>query len=141
MPARGEPVRLALIASRRTGALRRDASEAVTPALAETFSALAERIPGLHCGRLDLRFRSIDALLRGEFMIVAIRGAGDETDAAFDVALPLRAAYRRLFAHQRLLFAIGARNRARGIAPPSIGEHLARLGQRADLVCRSPASS
>ena len=141
VPARGEPVQLALIASRRAGALCCDASAALTPPLTEKLAAIAGAIPDFHCGRLDLRFRSLEALMRGEVCVIGIGGAEGDPEAAFDPALPLREAVQRLLAHQRLLFAIGDRNRADGAAPVPLGECLGALIQRADLIGRYPASS
>ena len=141
VPARGEAVRLALIASRRAGALCCDASATLTPALNEKLAAIAGAIPDFHCGRLDLRFRSLDGLMRGEVSVIGIGGPEGDAEAAFDPALPLREAVRRLLAHQRLLFAIGDRNRADGVAPVALGECLGAFIQRADLMGRYPASS
>jgi membrane protein DedA with SNARE-associated domain len=141
VPARGEPVPLALIASRRAGALSCDASAALTPALTEKLAAVAGAIPDFHCGFLDLRFRSLEALMRGEVCVIGIGGAEGDPEAAFDPALPLREAVRRLLAHQRLLFAIGECNRADGAAPVPLGECLSALLQHADLIGRYPASS
>jgi membrane protein DedA with SNARE-associated domain len=141
VPACGEAVRLALIASRRAGALSFDADTALTLALSEKLAAVAGAIPDFHCGRLGLRFRSLEALMRGEICIIGIGGPEGDVEAAFDPALPLREAVRRLFAHQRLLFAIGDCNRADGIAPVPLGERLAAFIQRADLTGRYPASS
>jgi hypothetical protein len=55
--------------------------------------------------------------------------------------LSVSQAYERMFARQRLLFAIGAANRARGFEPADLGELLGRLAQQTDLIHRYPASS
>jgi len=142
VPARGEIVRLALNGSRRAGALNRDARDAITPALEQKLVAIAESMPEFHYGRFDLRFESMDKLRRGENLaILEINGIGSEAVDAFDPTLSLRQAYGRAFAQQRILFAIGACNRARGFEPTELGEFLARLVQQADLIYRYPASS
>jgi len=142
IPEQGETVRLALIGSRRVGARHRDAQALVTPALEARIAAIVDAMPDLHYGRLGLRFGSLDALARGEDLVVInIGGIGGDADDAWDPALPLREAWRRQFARQRLLFALGARNRARGFEPPDAGEFLGRLVQETDLVNRYPASS
>jgi membrane protein DedA with SNARE-associated domain len=142
VPERGEVVRLCLVGSRRAGALHRDASDLVTPALEARIAAIVDSMPDVHYGRLALRFGSLDALRRGEDLVVLdISGVGGDADDAWDPSLPLRETYRRRFARQRLLFAIGACNRARGFEPPDAGEFLGRLVQEADLIHRYPASS
>ena len=142
VPAPGELVRLALIASRRAGALCRDASHAITPALERRIAAVVATMPEFHYGRFDLRFATMDKLARAEdLVIVEIGGIGSEAADAWDPALSLVETYRRMFAQQRLLFAIGARNRARGFEPSDATEFLGRLAQQTDLIYRYPASS
>ncbi len=142
VPAQGEIVRLALIGSRRVGALTRDASASITPALDARIDAIARGMPDFHYGRFDLRFVSLDALLRGEkFSIVEINGVGSEAVHAWDPAASLGQTWRRLIDQQRVMFMIGACNRARGIAPTGVAEFLGRFLQQADLLRRYPASS
>jgi hypothetical protein len=142
VPHDREIVRLALIGSRRVGARQRDASELVTPALAARIAAIVDGMPDVHYARLGLRFGSLDALVRGEDVVVIdVGGIGRDADDAWDPALPLREAWRRQFARQRLLFGLGARNRARGCEPLDAGEFFGRLVQETDLTHRYPASS
>ncbi|HEY2135680.1 MAG TPA: hypothetical protein VGH49_07315 [Xanthobacteraceae bacterium] len=142
VPARGEIVRLAMIGSQRAGALCRDAGANITPALEQKVAAIVQGLPEFHYGRLNVRFGSLDKLRRGEDLaIVDINGIGSEAVDACDPSLSLTAAYRRLFAQQRMLFEIGAANRARGFEPTEIGEFLGRLVHQTDLIHRYPASS
>jgi hypothetical protein len=142
VPEQGEIVRLALIGSRRVGGRHRDAREVVTPALEARIAAIVDSMPEVHYGRLGLRFGSLDALARGEDVVVLdVSGIGGDADDAWDPALPLREAWRRRFARQRLLFALGARNRARGFEPLDAGEFFGPLVQETDLIHRYPASS
>jgi membrane protein DedA with SNARE-associated domain len=141
VPARGEWVRIALIGNRRAGALYRDVNHCITAALEARFDALARSMREFHYGRFDLRFTSFEALLRGEdFSIVEIDGIGGEAIDAWDPVLPMRETYRRLAAHQRLLFMIGAANRARGFEPCGVGEFIAPLLRQTRLIQRYPAS-
>jgi membrane protein DedA with SNARE-associated domain len=142
VPSRDEIVRLSLIGSARVGARRRDASDLVTPALAARIGNIVDRMPEVHYARLTLRFGSREALCRGEDIVVLdIGGIGGDLDGAWDPSLSLGEAWRRRLARQRLLFAIGARNRAAGFEPPVAGEFLGRLVQETDLLHRYPASS
>ena len=84
----------------------------------------------------------MDKLARAEdLVIVEIGGIGSESADAWDPTLSLLETYRRMFAQQRILFAIGARNRARGFESSDAAEFLGRLAQQTDLIYRYPASS
>lgn len=142
VPGAGEVVRIALIGNQRAGALYRDGRQYITDALDARFDAIAGSMRAFHYGRFDIRFDSIAALMRGEdFSVVEINGIGGEAIDVWDARVPVREVYRRLFAQQRLLFEIGARNRALGHVPTSAGEFLASLGRQSLLISRYPASS
>ncbi len=141
VPARGEVVQIAMIGNQRAGGLYLDARDYIAPALVERFDAIACSMPEFHYGRFDLRFDSTEAFMRGEdFSIVEINGIGGEAIDVWDPQLPVGETYRRLLAQQRLLFAIGERNRARGFAPTPVREFLGRLIWQTRLIRRYPAS-
>ena len=141
VPDEGEPVRLSLIGSARVGARRCDGSDLVTPPLAARIASIVDGMPEVHYSRLTLRFGSREGLSRGDVVVLDIGGIGGDVDDAWDPSLSLREAWRRRLARQRLLFAIGAHNRARGFEPPEAGDFLGRLVQETDLLHRYPASS
>jgi len=115
IPDEGETVRLSFIGSNRVGGLYRDARAYITPALTRRFDAISRSLPEFYYGRYDVRFESVEQLEQGEgFSIIEINGAGGESINVWDPAMPLKQVYRELFAQQRLLFEIGARNRALG---------------------------
>jgi membrane protein DedA with SNARE-associated domain len=141
VPAPGEIVRLAFIGSIRVGGLYRDESGLITPALSARFDAISRSMPDFYYGRYDIRFASAERLQQGEdFRIIEINGAGGESISAWDPDTPLREVYGRLFAHQRMLFEIGARNRARGFRPPGPLAILRAAWRQTRLVNRYPAS-
>lgn len=118
IPGKGETARLSFIGSNRVGGLYRDARQHITPALEQRFDEISQAMPEFHYGRYDIRFKSTDALRDGEdFRIIEINGAGGESINVWDPSMPLSQCYRELFAQQRLLFEIGALNRARGFRP------------------------
>ncbi len=141
VPARGEVVRIALIGNQRAGALYRDGRRHITAALEARFDAVARSMTEFHYGRFDLRFESIEALMRAEdFSIVEINGIGAEAIDCWDPHLGVYECYRRLAEQQRLLFLIGARNRARGFYPTPVGEFVGSLFRQTQLIRRYPAS-
>ena len=117
VPAAGEIVVLTTVHSLRVGARYEDASDLLTPALRDQVHAIAVGMGAFHAGRFDVRFRSIAALQAGRFTIIEVNGAGAEAIGAWDPALGLRAAFGRVFANHRALFAVGAAMRARGHRP------------------------
>ena len=142
MPERGEVVRIALIGNQRAGALYRDASCHITPALEARFDAIGRSMTEFHYGRFDLRFNTIEGLMRGEdFAIVEINGIGGESIDCWDPQLGVRECYRRLVAQQQLLFQIGNRNRARGFHPTKVGEFVSSLFEQNKLIKLYPASA
>jgi membrane protein DedA with SNARE-associated domain len=142
VPARGEMVQIAFIGNQRAGAHYRDASHLVTSALEHRFDAIARGMREFHYGRFDIRFASSDALGRGEeFSIVEVNGIGGEAIDVWDPQVPVREVYRRLLEHQRLLFAIGERNRVRGFRPTPTGAFVAALRRQTQLIRLYPPSS
>lgn len=142
VPERGEVVRIALINNQRAGALYRDGHRYITAALDERFDAISRSMSEFHYGRFDLRFESLDALMRGEgFSIVEINGIGAEAIDCWDPHLPVTEVYRRLAEQQRLLFMIGERNRTRGFVPTALGDFIGSLVRQNQLIRRYPASA
>lgn len=117
VPAAGEVVVLTTVHSLRVGARYEDAAELLTPALRDRVHKIAEGMGAFHAGRFDVRFGSIEALQAGQFTIIEVNGAGAEAIGAWDPVLGLRAAFGRVFANHRALFAVGAAMRARGHRP------------------------
>lgn len=126
VPADGETVRLSTVASTRVGGCYQDGSEHATDALSERVNALAKDMGLFLVGRFDVRYRTLEALRRGEFTIMEVNGAGSEAVHAWDPKYSIREVYRIVFAKQRLLFRISDQNRRRGHAPIGLLK-LARL--------------
>ena len=118
IPPAGEKVRLIFAGNHCKGAVFRDATALVTPALTARMDWLARSIPAFHFGRFDVRFPSPQRLLEGEdFTVIEFNGGGSEAIHIWDPDADLPSAYRALFAQIRTLFEIGAINRAEGHAP------------------------
>jgi hypothetical protein len=142
VPARGEVVQIALIGNQRAGGLYRDAVRYITPALEARVEAIARSMREFHYGRFDIRFESVESLMRGEeFGICEVNGIGGEAIDAWDPRLPVGETYRRLFNEQRTLFRIGDLNRARGFRTTPLSEFVGLLLQQGQLIKRYPASS
>ena len=117
IPAKGELVRLSLIGSTRVGGRCEDATSQATTELLAAVEAVASDMPAFHIGRFDVRYRNLQELRAGRFTIMEINGAGSEVVHAWDPRYSLREVYRMVFANQRVLFALGDWQRARGHQP------------------------
>jgi hypothetical protein len=138
----GQAFRLAFAGSHSRGALFRDGTRFITPAMEARFEAIARAIPEFHFGRFDVRFATIEALRRGEdFRIVEVNGAGAEATHIWDSRMPLADAYRSLFRQWRLAFQAGAGNRARGFRPEPMGDFVARWRRERRLIPTYPPTA
>lgn len=142
VPARGEKVRLSFVGSIRVGGIYRDASQLVTPELSARFDEIARGMREFCYGRFDIRFASADSLARGEaFRIIEVNGAGSEAISAWDPDVPITKVYARLREHQRLMFEIGALNRAGGRKPAGVLAVFRAAWRQTRLIAKYPPSS
>jgi hypothetical protein len=126
----------------RAGSRWHDASRHVTPELEARLDTIACSMREFHYGRFQLRFASIDELMRGEnFSVVEINGIRSGTSRDCVPALPLAEVYRRLADQQRIMFLIGEKNRARGFAPAGCADVLKSLIRQSQVGRRYPASA
>jgi hypothetical protein len=52
-----------------------DMPEAITPKLNGVINEITKKIPGLHAGRYDIKFRSLDELKDGKFKVIELNGS------------------------------------------------------------------
>jgi hypothetical protein len=114
VPEACDSVRLAFAGSHSRGAIFRNGTHLVTPAMEACFDAIAKRLPEFHFGRFDVRFENFaDVQLGRAFTIVEINGAGAESTHIWDRKTTLPQAWLALIRQYRWLFEIGHANRAR----------------------------
>lgn len=123
----GKKHRLVSVGNHVRGAAFEDGSNLITPAIDQVFDSIAKEINGFYVGRFDVRYRNLEALIRGEdFDIIEYNGAGGEPTHVWDPRTSIIGTYAGLLRHLKLLFAIGAENRARGARPMKIRELIKR---------------
>ena len=123
IPAPGEAVRLAFAGSHSRGAIFRDGTHWVTPAMQARFDALSKQIPEFYFGRYDIRFEEFTQVQAGHgFTVVEVNGAGAESTHIWDRRVSLFKAWGDLMKQYKLLFQIGRANRDRGFRPLSLRE-------------------
>jgi hypothetical protein len=141
VPAVGEAVRLAFAGSHSRGAIFRNGTHLVTPAMQVRFERLARSLPEFHFGRFDLRFADFAELQQGRgFTIVEINGAGAESTHIWDRKTTLLQAWRDLMRQYRWLFEIGAANRRRGFAPMKLADFIAAYRREKALTPQYPST-
>jgi membrane protein DedA with SNARE-associated domain len=139
VPAAGELIRLSFIGSLRVGGLYRDASHLITTELTERFDKIAQSMSEFYFGRFDVRFESIEKLVKGEnFNIIEINGAGAEAIQAWDPNVKLKNLYHEFFKAYRLLFKIGDLNRARGFKPMTLRAFIKAIKHQNNLISQYP---
>lgn len=124
--AKGEAYRLIFAASHSRGAIFRNGKQHITPRLSARIDALMKDIPEFYYGRLDIKFRDIAALERGDTIeIVEINSASSEPLHIWDRNTAFSEALQALLFQYRALFQLGAKNRKRGFRPPGLRALLA----------------
>lgn len=112
------------------GAIFRNGKADITPELTRQIDAIMQDIPDFHFGRIDVKFRSAEALREGkDFEIIEINGVGSEAIHIWDSRTTLREAYAAQFHHYRESFRIGAKKKKAGWSPTNLWEGV-RLWQR-----------
>lgn len=139
VPKESELIRLSFIGSLRVGGLYRNATNLITPELSERFDKISRSMPEFHFGRFDVRFESIDKLVKGEgFNIIEINGAGAEAIQAWDPNSSLFKLYGEFFKAYRLLFRIGDLNRSRGFKPSPLKTFIRAIKHQNKLITQYP---
>jgi hypothetical protein len=117
----GETVRLAVAGNHAQGTVFRNGAHLITSALERRIDQIAQSYPGFFVGRFDVRYGDVDAFKAGrDLAIVELNGATAESTNIYDPRGSLFSAYRTLFRQWSIVFAIGAANRARGVAGSSL---------------------
>jgi membrane protein DedA with SNARE-associated domain len=118
---RGEVLKLVEAGNHAQGCIFRDGMQLNTKALERVIDQISQKLPEFFVGRYDIRYADEGDLKQGrDFQIVELNGATSEATSIYDPRNSLFSAYRTLFRQWRLVFAIGAINRANGHAPSSI---------------------
>ncbi|PWV53986.1 NRDE family protein [Chitinophaga sp. S165] len=111
------------------GALFVDLSEKITESLTREIDAICKQIPGFYYGRLDIKFKSWEALNKGaDFSIIELNGAGSEPTHIYDPSHSLFFAWKEVCRHWRLLYCISRLNvKKKGLSLMNIAEGMKML--------------
>jgi hypothetical protein len=123
VPAKGESIKLAFAGSHSRGAIFRNGTDHITPAMEARFDAIAQSLPEFYFGRFDIRFENFEDVKNGHgFTMVEANGAGAESTHIWDRQTSLFKAWGDLMKQYKMLFQIGRANRDRGFKPLSFSE-------------------
>ncbi|MBV8889873.1 MAG: D-alanine--D-alanine ligase [Alphaproteobacteria bacterium] len=139
--AAGKRLPLVFTGNHCKGAIFRNGAPYVTAEMTAAFERVARSIARFHFGRFDVRFTSLEDLMRGDFTIIEVNGAGSEATHIWDPATGLIEAYATLFRQYRLLFSIAARNRADGVRPMRVFDLLRLYRRQQRLMASYPPST
>ncbi len=88
----------------------------ITHQLTQVFDRMSRTIDGFYFGRFDLRCRSLDELYVGEgIRVVELNGAGAEPGHIYDPTVSVWEAYRAIFHHWNVCYAISRENHQKGV--------------------------
>lgn len=125
---RGEVFQLAVAGNHAQGTTFRDGAHLITRELEQRIDDIARALPGFFVGRFDVRYRNVEDFKNGrDLAIVELNGATAESTNIYDPDGSLGDAYRQLFRQWKIVFQIGAENRARGAAVTSASRMAALL--------------
>jgi len=128
IPAKGEVLKLVNSGSHAQGSIFKDGRHIESPALTVAIDKLVSQLPNFYVGRLDLRFKDLESFRQGKnFKLIEINGAGAEATHIYDEKLTLGNAYKVLFKQWKIMFEIGAINRARGLKPTPVFRFMKEL--------------
>ncbi|TBR37728.1 D-alanine--D-alanine ligase [Marinomonas agarivorans] len=117
----GEEYRLAFAGSHTFGSIFKNGNKYITNELSESLDRFFDGVPGYNFGRLDVKFKDIDTLMRGEdYQVLEMNGASSEATHIWDSRTTLKEAMSTLLYQYKVLFEIGHLERKAGHKVPSL---------------------
>ena len=116
VPASGERIELIPYGNHSRGSKFTDETKRVTKKLNDTIHRICSQIPEFYYGRLDIRFKSWEALERGEDLaIIEVNGSGSEPTHIYDPKHSIFFAWREILKHWKILYTISIANNKKGV--------------------------
>jgi hypothetical protein len=120
--AQGEKQVLEPIGNHARGTAFFDARHVVDESMVEAYRRIADEIEGVTIGRFDLKCASVDALRRGDIMVMEMNGVFGEPAHVYDPGFGFATVYRDYWQHLNLIYRLHRAQLARGIEPASWAE-------------------
>lgn len=122
IPEAGKFVLLEPIGNHARGTKFLNANHLIDSELERAFEQVCAEIDGVLLGRFDLKCASVDALRRGEVLVMELNGVFGEPAHIFDPAYGAWRVYRDYYRHWKMLFDLHRAQVQRGITPTPHGE-------------------
>lgn len=122
VPAEGEALILEPIGNHARGTKFLNGNHLIDQVLRDVFRPVWESMEGIFFGRFDLKAASLEALKRGEFMVLEMNGVFSEPAHVYDPANRISAIYRDYYCHWRSMYQIFKSQKNRGVKPSTIQE-------------------
>jgi hypothetical protein len=129
VPAAGALLLLEPIGNHVRGTKFLNGNQFIDTQLIETFEPICKRIEGVLYGRFDLKCASVEALRQGEFKVMELNGVLGEPAHVYDPTYGMWRAYRDLYRHWRILYALHRAQARKGIPPTPYREAWAMTRQ------------
>jgi hypothetical protein len=137
----GMDYRLAFAGSHSRGSIFKNGNQYISKALTEQLDKIFDDFDGFYYGRLDIKFKDIDALMAGEsFQIIEINGASSEATHIWDSKTPLKEIFSTLLFQYRSLYKIGYLQKKAGHKPPSLRRLFKALAEEKALIKQYPST-
>lgn len=127
VPENGEVLELEPIGNHCKGTKFLNGNDLINEDIHAVFNQVAAQMEGIHYGRFDLRCPSIEALRRGEFLVMEYNGVAAEPAHIYDPAMPVLEKYSTIYRHWRIIYNIYKQQKAKGVKPMSLKEALAAV--------------
>lgn len=122
VPEHGERLLLEPIGNHARGTKFVNGNHLISRELEETFERICREIDGVLYGRFDLKCASVDALHRGEFLVMELNGVFGEPAHVYDPTHGMWRAYRDFYRHWRILYALHRAQKRLGVHPTPFDE-------------------
>ena len=121
--AKGEEMVLVPYGNHCRGSKFTDETFRATGNLSETLVRICSSIPEFYYGRLDIKFKSWEALEQGkDFSIIELNGSGSEPTHIYDPGHSLFWAWKEIIKHWKTLYAISKANNKKGVNYTSLAQ-------------------
>ncbi|CAN5402876.1 D-alanine--D-alanine ligase [soil metagenome] len=116
VPLAGEKQLLVPFGNHARGCRFIDSTYRVNEKLTQVINDVCKSVDQFYFGRLDIRFKSWEALENGEhFSIIELNGSGSEPTHIYDPSRSIFSAWKEIIKHWILLYRISSSNHANGI--------------------------
>ncbi len=116
VPQNGETVEIEPIGNHCRGTTFLNGNHLIDEALRKVFNTIGLTMEGIHYGRFDLKYRSVEALKNGrDFKILEFNGIASEPAHIYDPAYPALKGYKDFYDHWKIIYRISKMQRVLGI--------------------------